>query len=205
MPAEGENTESTTCTGSSLCVLELRGQHLNDIDDLQKGLSMKESQLEKLTLDDLSELSCQKLTQYVPRLHRLHEVKLVFKGFVRSYQFDSQSWRCALRKKKSLRDVSISYENEPRVGLDYSKVQPLCERNCWAPGMLATAGSNEGNLETSPMPLSLIPSLCKVLVQSPRLAPTFLLSGMVVSNDTIGLIGQEEWARFPSTSTGLIV
>jgi hypothetical protein len=50
MPAEGENPESTTCTGSWLRVLELRGQHLNGIDDLLKRVSMKESQVEKLTL-----------------------------------------------------------------------------------------------------------------------------------------------------------
>jgi hypothetical protein len=80
-------------------------------------------------------------------------------------------------------------------------MQSLCERNRWAPGMLETAGSNKTNLETSPTPLSLIPSLCKVLVQSPRLAPTFLLSGMVVSNDTIGFIGKEKPARIPATST----
>jgi hypothetical protein len=82
--------------------------------------------------------------------------------------------------------------------LDYSKMLPLRDRNRWAPGMLVTAGSNQDSLETSPTPLSLVPSLCKVLVQSPRLAPTFLLSGLVVSSETI--VGKEKRARRSPTS-----
>jgi hypothetical protein len=67
--------------GSSLHVLKLRDQHDFLSDCFLCPLTMKESQLVKLTLDGLSELSCQKL-------HCLRELKLVFNM---SYNFDLQA------------------------------------------------------------------------------------------------------------------
>jgi hypothetical protein len=45
---------------------------------------------------------------------------------------------------------------------------------------------------TSPTPLPLILLFCKVLVQSPRLAPTFLCAGMVATDNAIGFILREK-------------
>jgi hypothetical protein len=149
-----------------------------------------------LTLDGLIESTCLQLTQYIPELCRLRELKLVFRTLDR-WHFDLQSWLCAVRKNGSLHDISVSYGVNPQGivpmrPVDVRKMRSWCDRHRWAPGLLQAAGSNEDNFEMAPTPLSLIPLLCKVLVQSPRLAPTFLFLGMLAADDAIGHIGRKK-------------
>jgi hypothetical protein len=183
---ENDNAQATNCTSSSLRVLEVC-VWLNDIQGVLQPLTTKESQLEELSLGGLIESTCSQLAQFVPELIRLRELKLVFLS-IDHQNFDSQSWLRVLRKNGSLHDMSFSYKNDarehvPMFGLEYSKIQSLCDRNRWAPGMLQAAGSNKST--ESPTPMSLFPALCMVLAQSPRLAPTFLLAGMLAAGDWV--------------------
>jgi hypothetical protein len=201
---EGDKAEVTDYIGSSLRVLELEGR-LTDIEDVLKPLCTKESQLVELTLDGLTASTWSQLTPCLSELCRVCALKLHFMFDFQRRHFNTQSWQCALRKNGSLHNISISCETDarehvPMIGLDYSKIQSFCDRNRSAPGLLLAAGSNKdtGTMETSPAPLSLIPSLCKVLAQAPRLAPTFLLSGMLAaSNDAIGLVASKKRVRCP--------
>jgi hypothetical protein len=198
MPTGNKNAEGTNCMGSSLRVLELRDELRFLSDRVLRPLTMKESQLVKLTLDDLSVFCSRKLTRYVPGLQRLRELHLFFR-----HCFHFEPFLRALRKNGSLHVVSVSCKNDardivPMLGsLDCRTMQSMCDRNRWAPGMLRALGSNEDNLKTALMPLPFIPSLCKVVAQSPRLAPTFLLAGMLAADDAIGFIFREKRMRCP--------
>jgi hypothetical protein len=198
---ESGSTEASACMGSSLRVLELKGV-LTDIERVLKPLCTKESQLVELTLHGLTAPTWSQLTPCLSELCRVRELKLVFLNYSH-WDFDSPSWLWALRQNGSLHDISVSYKDSAHapilVGLDPSQMQSLCDRNRWAPGLLQEAGSDKDDLEKSPTTLSLIPSLCKTLAQSPRLAPTFLLSGMLAAsnNDAIGLVASKKRVRCP--------
>jgi hypothetical protein len=195
MPTASENADATNCTVLPLLVLKLIGRYI-DIQGVLRPLTMRGSRLVELTLDGQIISTCLQLTKYIPELCRLRVLKLVFRDLDR-WHFDLQSWLCGVRKNGSLHGISVSYAVNaqgivPMHDVDCRKMQSWCDRNRWAPGLLQAAGSNKDNFEMAPTPLSLIPLLCKVLIQSPRLAPTFLFLGMLAADDAIGHIGRKK-------------
>jgi hypothetical protein len=69
------------------------------------------------------------------------------------------------------------------VGVDCLRMRAFCDRNRWVQGLL------HSNAKT---PLSLIPSLCKAVTQSPRMAPTLLFAGVLATDDAIGYVGRQK-------------
>jgi hypothetical protein len=188
VPTESDDAKATNGMGSSLQVLEVRDKsNLDDIEGVLKPLTMPCSQLLELSLGSLSEDVCPQLAEFLPDLHILRELNLQFQSDMDRARLSPQSFLHALRRNGSLRRVSVSLAESNRdyrytgasllVGLGCRRMQAFCDRNRLAAGLLQL---------NAQMPLSLVPSLCRAVSQSPRMAPTFLLAGMRAADDAIG-------------------
>jgi hypothetical protein len=193
-PAESEVAGEASGMGSSLRVLAVKSFDLDDIEDVLKPLTMRCSQLLELTLEGLTGSTFSHLVQFLPEMHFLRELNLKFHKDMDRSRFCPYSFLHALRRNGSLHQVAVSHEEKYLrefrsvftpllVGLDWRRMQAFCDRNRGARGMLQ---------ENSRTALSLVPSLFKAVMQSPRMAPTCLLSGLLAAGDAIGDIDRKK-------------
>jgi hypothetical protein len=198
MSTESDDANATGGMGSSLQVLQVRDKYdLRDIKDVLKPLTMPSSHLLKLTLEGLIEDVCSQLAEFLPDFHLLRELNIQFRIKLWSrmdHGSISHSFLHALSRNGSLHRASVSQSAENGasapmlVGLDCRRMQAFCDRNRLVLGMM------QENVQT---PVSLLPSLCKSVTQSLRMAPTFLLAGVLATGDAVGYIARQKWVRCP--------
>jgi hypothetical protein len=175
---------ATEVIGSSLQFLRLECSDDNDIRNMLEPLTARGTQLVSLSLSGLTDTTWQQLIQYLPRIRCLRTLRFSFRL---EEMVTSLPFLRALSQNGSLHEVSLDASpDDPFFSdLDLRWIETLCNRNRCAPAMLQRPDidSIDSTLcADARTPLPLIPSLCRVVVQTPRMAPSFLLASLLVSD-----------------------
>jgi hypothetical protein len=172
--------------GSSLQVLDVDCGRIDDIRELLRMLTKKECRLSSLTLSHVDKATWLQVIQYLPLFLGLRELKL---GCWNNIGCHQDAFLHAMRKNGSLHEVSIftlhgqkqlrpSFEGQP---VRTASVVRGIQRFLQNPNLTDTGVTNE----ETPSLLHLLPSLCRVAMQAPRMAAT-TLAGLLTDNDSIG-------------------
>jgi hypothetical protein len=175
---------ATTVIGPSLQFLSLDCSEDNGIRNMLEPLAESGTQLTSLHLWWLTDTSWQQLIQYLSRICGLRTLRFSFRA---EETVAPLPFLHALFKNGSLHEVSLDASPDEQFfsDLDLRWIETLCDRNRCAPEMLQRPDidSIDSTLcADARTPLHLIPSLCRVVAQTPRMAPSFLLASLLVSD-----------------------
>jgi hypothetical protein len=176
-----EIARATDDIGSSSQVVHLRYNTVDVLQDVLNPLAKEGAQLLSLTLCHTPE-TIALLTQDLPIYLRLRN--LTFQMSSGQSSTWSVAFLLALRKNGSLHKVTATMEDGEPVG---NWIQSWCDRNRVAPTLLSQLNLTSEACDHEQTPMHLSPLLYKVVSQTPRMAPTWLLSGLLASSDAIGV------------------
>jgi hypothetical protein len=177
--------------GSSLQVLELL-VGMEDVSSLWKALTLKGSQLQTLILQLDTDTACSwgKLIQCLPQIMRLQELTVTY-VWCDASDISSLSLLQAFCGNGSLQKVSIGKKDGDMIfsTMEWRQIQSYCNRNRWACGLLQSTNlmPNDGSTcFVDDAVLSLCPSLFRVVKPSFRMAPSFILVGLLACCKGVG-------------------
>jgi hypothetical protein len=189
----GKIARAIGCFGSSLLVVHLVLRNVANVHqdvDVIRSLASEGSQVLWLTVGRITDAAIKLLTRDLPAFLRLHKLTFQSVPYLVKTGNEVLPWPAAflqvLRKNGSLREVSAA--SKPPGPAHMRLIQAWCDRNRVAPRLLTklnldTEAFDYAHVQT---PMHLSPSVYKVGSQTPRMVPTWFLTGMLASGEAIG-------------------